>query len=77
MQPFRRLHLYNKYMKKIEFFKEENKLDNSVVWFTRVDGVCVSGSMSYNEYQAREKYELIRTGKHTVETLIDSFEYGN
>ena len=60
---------------KIDFIKE-TKIDGSAIYFTRVNGSFVDGSLSFDNDKAKVIYNNIvaHKGKINFETVIESVE---
>jgi hypothetical protein len=60
---------------KIEFIKEE-RIDGTMVFYTKADGSYVDSSIEFTEEKGRVKYEFVVRTKSTkpIETVLESAE---
>jgi hypothetical protein len=59
---------------KIEFIKE-TKTSGDVIYYTNVDGLFVSNSLSLNEATARDNFNMIKEGKfNDIKEVLESAE---
>lgn len=60
-------------MKKFEFIEENDLLLNDIIFYTKEDGLIVSGSLSHNKDKAYEFFERLSNNMNRrIETVLDT-----
>lgn len=60
-------------MKKFEFVQEHDLVLNDIIFYTKEDGLIVSGSLSHNKDKAYEFFERLSNNTiRRIETVIDT-----